>query len=254
MGLDLQRASISKRLAAFMVDFFIFILLFALIASLFSWIFQYSASIKNFSEFYKKYEEKYNIDTNISPEEYEKLPEETKQRYEAATKELEENMDEVIELYLEVATKTFLVIAVSMFFSFIITDLAVPLFLKNGQTVGKKLFAIGVMRVDNVRVSHFQMFVRAIVGKFLIESLIPVMLIILEFFGVLGGIGYIIVALYVAVQVIMFFVTKNKYALHDALAVTVAVDMQTQMIFNSAEELVAYKAKLHEEEAMRSSY
>ena len=39
MGLDLQKASISKRLAAFMIDFFIFILLFALIALLFSFIF-----------------------------------------------------------------------------------------------------------------------------------------------------------------------------------------------------------------------
>lgn len=254
MGLDLQKASVSKRLAAFTVDFFIFILLFALIASLFSWIFQYGPSIEAFGEHYKKYEEKYNIDTSISREEYEKLPDETKQRYEEATKELQENMDEITALYLEIATKTFLVIALSLFFSFIITELAVPLFFKNGQTVGKKLFSIGIMRVDNVKVSHFQMFVRAIVGKFIIETLVPVMLVTLEFFGLLGGIGYIIVALYIVTHLIMFIVTKNKYCLHDALAVTVAVDMQTQMIFESEEALVAYKAKLHEEEAMRSPY
>ena len=254
MGLDLQKASISKRLAAFMIDFFIFILLFALIASLFSTIFGYGESIKAFTKHYEKYEEKYDIDSNISREEYDKLPDDVKQRYEAATKELEEDIEEVTALYLEIATKTFLVIAVSLFFTFIITELAVPLFLKNGQTVGKKLFSIGLMRVDNIKVTHFQMFVRAIVGKFIIETLIPVMLIILEFFGVLGGIGYIVVALYIVVQLIMFFVTKNKYALHDALAVTVAVDMQTQMIFDSSEELAAYKAKLHEEEVQNSPY
>lgn len=254
MGLDLQKASISKRLAAFMIDFFIFILICSAIASLCSLILGYGSTIDEFNKHFAKYEEKYEIDTKISREEYDKLPIEVKQRYEAATKEFEENIEEITELYVNIATKTFLVISVSLLLTFLITEFAVPMFFKNGQTLGKKLFSIGIMRVDNIRITPFQLFVRTIVGKFIIETLTPVLFILLDFFGLLGGMGYIVVAVYVIAQAAMCIFTKNKYALHDALAVTVAVDMQTQMIFDSNEELVAYKAKLHEEETMNSPY
>lgn len=258
MGLDLQKASVSKRLAAFMIDFFIFILLFSLIASLCSFIFGFGSSVEAFFDIYDKYKEKYELDDLYTQnyDEYMKLPDDVKLRYEAATEEFEKSGDaaRVYELLIEIAIKAFFIISISILFSFVVTELAVPLFLKNGQTLGKKLFAIGIMRLDGVKITNFQLFVRAIVGKCIIETLIPVMFILLSFFGALGGLGYLVVALFVLVQAIMFIVTKNKYGLHDALAVTVAVDMQTQMIFNSHEELIAYKTKLHEEEVQNSPY
>lgn len=258
MGLDLQKASISKRLAAFMIDFFIFILLFALIALLFSFIFGYAKSIEEFGAFYNKFYDKFEIDPIYDTPEYEKLPDDVKLKYEAANKEFDkpENIEYAKSLYADIATKTFLVISVSMLFAFVITELTIPLIFKNGQTLGKKIFSIGLMRVDGIKITHFQLFVRTIVGKFIIETLIPIMFLMFSFFGALGGgsFGLLIVAAYILAQSIIFIVTKNKYAIHDALAVTVAVDMQTQMIFDSPEELAAYTARLHEEEARNSPY
>ena len=45
-------------------------------------------------------------------------------------------------------------------------------------------------------------------------------------------------------QIIVPIVTRNKTALHDLLACTVAVDMSSQMIFDSVEEMEAYEAEI----------
>lgn len=250
---DLQKASVSKRLAALMLDALIFILIATAIASVFSLIFNYGDTVKSFEGHYKKYEEKYNIDANMSAEEYEKLTPEQKAAYEQASRELAQD-DEIVELYTKLMNQTIFIVFVSMFLAFVISEMAVPFIFKNGQTLGKKLFAIGVMRTDCVRVTNFQIFVRSIFGKFMMETLIPVMVIMLEFFGVMSGMGIIVTALILIFQVVLLIVTKNNSAIHDTLAVTVVVDMQSQMIFDTPEDLMAYKNRLHEEKVNATPY
>ena len=250
---DLQRASVSKRLAALMLDAIIFVLIAAAIASLLSLVFNYGDTVKSFETHYQKYEEKYNIDANMSTEEYEALSPEQKEAYEQASKELAEDT-EIVGLYTSLMNKTIFIVFISLFLTFTIAEMAVPMFLRNGQTIGKKLFGIGVMRTDGVRISNFQIFVRSIFGKFMMETLIPVMVIMLEFFVVMSGMGIIVTALIFVFQVILIIATKTNSAIHDTLAVTVVVDLQSQMIFDTPEELMAYKNRLHEERVQNTPY
>lgn len=250
---DLQKASVSKRLSAFLLDIIIFILIAAAVAGLFSMIIGYGKTVKAFEMRYQKYEEKYNIDTNMTADQYAELTPEQKEKYEEASKELAKD-EEIVVLYTQLMNKTIIIVFVSLFFAFVIAEMALPMLLKNGQTLGKKIFSIGVMRTDGVRVTNFQIFVRSIFGKFLMETMIPVFVILLEIFGVMAGMGIIVTALIFIFQVVLLIATKNNSAIHDTLAVTVVVDMQSQMIFDSVEELVEYKKRLHEEEVQNSPY
>ena len=65
----------------------------------------------------------------------------------------------------------------------LILEFVVPLIIGNGQTLGKKIFSIGVMRYDGVRVSPLLMFVRTVLGKSTIETLIPLFLLFLLLVG-----------------------------------------------------------------------
>ena len=189
----------------------------------------------------------------MSADEYDKLTPEQKERYEEATKELAKDK-EIVKLYTTLMNKTILVVIISLFFAFVITELAIPLFFKNGQTLGKKMMSIGVMRVDSVRISSFQLFVRSVFGKFLMETMIPILVIMLEFFGVMAGMGVIITVLIFIIQVVLLIVTKTNSTIHDYLAVTVVVDMNDQTMFDSPEDLIEYKKKLHEEEVRNAPY
>lgn len=250
---DLQKAGVFKRLSAFLLDIIIFILVVAAVAALLSAIFGYGKTVEQFGSHYKKYEEKYEIDANMSADEYAALSDEQKQRYEAASKALAKD-DELLTVYTTLMNKTMIIVFVSLFLSFMILEVAVPLFLKNGQTLGKKAFSIAVMRTDGVKVSSFQIFVRSIFGKFLMETMLPVFIVLLEMFGVMSGMGIIVCALIMIFQVVLIIATKTNSAIHDTLAVTVVVDMQSQMIFDSVEDLVAYKKRLHEEEVQKAQY
>ena len=72
------------------------------------------------------------------------------------------------------------------------------------------------------------------------------MLFVLAMMGAGGLTTFLAVAL-ILVQPIIPLWTINKVGIHDLLACTVAVDMNTQMIFDSPEELAAYEAHFEEE-------
>ena len=52
----------------------------------------------------------------------------------------------------------------------------------------------------------------------------------------------------------MLVLTKDRSVLHDKLAQTVTVDMSSQMIFETTDDLVAYKNKLQAENAEKAAY
>lgn len=65
-----------------------------------------------------------------------------------------------------------------------------------------------------------------------------------------GGIlMLILIAALALLDIIIFFATKNKTPIHDILAATVAIDMKTQMIYASEDELIAKKTLQDREEA-----
>ena len=55
-------------------------------------------------------------------------------------------------------------------------------------------------------------------------------------------------------QVILMIATHTNSMIHDVLAKTIVVDMASQMIFDTEQDLVEYKKKVHEERVARQTY
>ena len=257
MVYDLQKASMWKRASAFLFDVIILGILVVGIAAMLSSVLGYDKHMGKVDEAYAKYEKKYVIDFDMSEADYNKLTKEEQDKwmesfnaaYDALIKD-EEAMyayNMVINLTMVIATSAFL-------FAFLILEFAIPMILKNGQTLGKKIFGIGVMRTDGVKVVGPLMFIRTVLGKFTIETMIPIFIVMMIFFGSVGLEGTIILGLILLVQVVLMIKTQTNSAIHDVLAKTVVIDVASQMIFESEEDLIAYKEKAHAEKVARQAY
>ena len=135
----------------------------------------------------------------------------------------------------------FMMISLGVLLSYLVLEFILPIIFKNGQTVGKKVFGICVVRQDCVKISVLSLFARTLLGKFAIETMFPILLIFLFLFGGLSWLAIVLFAALTILNVTLFFVTKNRTPIHDILAVTAVVDMKLQMIFESEEELIQKK-------------
>lgn len=140
-----------------------------------------------------------------------------------------------------VSNLLFIIISVGILLAYLILEFVVPLFFKNGQTVGKKVFGICLVRTDCVKITNLALFARTVIGKFAVETMFPILLVFLSFTGVLGMLGLILFAALFVLNAVLFFATKNKTPIHDIFAGTVAVDKSIQVIFQSEEELIEKK-------------
>ena len=131
----------------------------------------------------------------------------------------------------------------------------IPVFLKNGQTVGKKCFGICVMHQNSVKVRNVPLLIRALLGKFTIETMIPIYIGIMFIFGSISILQIFILLLLVIVQVVMLITNRYNALIHDAMSYTVVVDKETQMIFDSEEDLIKYKEqKAAEQEKQEKTF
>ena len=110
------------------------------------------------------------------------------------------------------------------------------------------------MRTDGIKVNNFQLFARAVLGKFAIETMIPVYIIEMIFWGTMGLVGPIILLVLLVAQCASLIVTQTNSALHDLIAATVVVDRNSQMIFNTPEDLIEYQKQVAAELAARATY
>ncbi len=250
---DLQKASVWKRIAAGIFDLIMLVTLCVGVAFLFSAAFDYDSHNQTFEDCYNKYEESYGVDFNISGEAYDALSDEEKLNYDEAYKAFV-NDETVLYEYEMVVNLSILITTLSILISYIALELLVPSLFGNGQTLGKKIFGIGVIRTDGVKLSAFQLFVRTILGKYTIETMIPVFIVMMLFWGMMDLAGAIVVIALLLTELIMITVTSNNSLLHDMLAVTVAVDIGSQMIFESAEAKLEYQKKLAAERAEKQPY
>jgi uncharacterized RDD family membrane protein YckC len=253
MVFGLQKASVSKRISAYMLDFIVFAIIAVGLALIISTVVGYDGYVNKFNDFSVQYEERYGITTNITQEDYDKLSESDKAKYDAAEDAFSKD-PEVVKVFSILMNLSMIIVSMSLLIAFVLTEIVVPILFKNGQTLGKKIFGIAVMRVDGVRITTFQLFARTILGKYTIETMIPVLLIIMMFFGVMSGIAPIVIGLLALLQIIIIIATKTNSAIHDLFACTVVVDMATQMIFDSEESMIKYKKQLAEKKANEQSY
>lgn len=144
--------------------------------------------------------------------------------------------------YRYVYSLLFMMTSLGILLAYLVLEFIIPIILKNGQTIGKKVFAIALVRNDCVKISILSLFARTLLGKFAIETMFPVLLVFLFLFGEMGILAIILFAALAILNITMFFATKNRTPIHDMLAMTVAVDLKLQMIFESEEELVQKKS------------
>ena len=253
MNYDLQKAGLWKRTAAWMFDAILVGMLAVALGFLLSALLGYDEQSEALDRAYEAYEAKYGIDFDITQEEYLALPEEQRQNYEAAYQALAKD-EEAMHAYDMVINLTLTMTTTGILLAYLIWELGIPLMLGNGQTVGKKIFGIGLMRTDGVQINTLQLFTRTVLGKFTIETMIPVYVVILIFFNTMGLNGTLLLAALLLIQGACVGFSHGNCAIHDLLAGTVCVDYQSQMIFESSEALLEYKKKLAAELAARAEY
>ena len=244
--LDLQRAGMWKRLSAALFDSIILFTVIVGMALLLSTALGYDAYVDRLGELEQQYGEEFGVDLDITLEELKALSEEERQVYEAADAAYSQDPD-VIYTYNMMLSMAMVIVTFAILLGYLLLEFLVPLLLKNGQTLGKKLFGIGVMRVDSVRLPSVLLFARTVLGKFTIGTMIPVYVVIMIIFGRLGMFGTVLIGALLLVQAILFFGTHAHTPIHDKLAGTVTVDLASQMIFDSPEALLEYKKRIHAE-------
>ena len=253
MKFDLQKGSLTKRMAAWLLDCMLLLTLVVGAAAALTMLLGYETHLTQLNDAYNKYQAEYGIEFQITQEEYNALPAEQRQLYDDAYQAL--NADEgAMYAYNMVINLSMIITSCSILIGIFIAEFVVPMILKNGQTVGKKAFGLGVIRPDGVRITGIQLFIRSILGKFAVETMIPVYVILMLFFQTGGIIGLVLITAVTLTQAGLLFFNRNKMLIHDQLASTVVVDLPSQMIFETTDDLIAYKNKLHAEEASRQEY
>ena len=124
----------------------------------------------------------------------------------------------------------------SIILSGIICYIIIPLFLKNGQTLAKKIFKLGLATYDGYKMSNYQLLLR-IVPFVLINAamIIPVWSSII-----------LVIMVYIVILLVSFalmMASPKKAALHDFAARTIVVDLNSSIIFLNELEEEAYIAK-----------
>ena len=84
--------------------------------------------------------------------------------------------------------------------------------------------------------------------------MVPIAILFAFIFAEPSIILLIVIFAIIVLQIVLFFATKTFSLIHDVLSSSVVVDMQSQMIFNSIEEMTAYKEELHRQEVEKAEY
>lgn len=250
---DLQKASMWKRVAAWMLDIILITILATGVGVLLSSVMKYDDYVEELNQTYARYEAEYGVKFNLSQEEYDAMTQEELAIYENAYEALTKD-EKMNATYNMVVHQTLLMVSLGILVSVLLLEFVVPLLLKNGQTIGKKAFGIGLMRTDYVKVNTMQLFVRAILGKYTIEIMFPVYLMLLSFLGALGLVGTLVVAGLLLTEIILLAATRNNSQIHDILAGTVVIDLTSQKIFESQEARTEYSKRIHADMVAKKEY
>ena len=250
---DVQRASMWKRLSALLFDVIMLSIIAVGVAFLLSVVLNYDDHTNERMQLRADYEARYGVSFDISQDEYNAMDEVARQNfdeaYNAFATDPAVNRKDILLVNLSL-----IIVAFGLLAAYLVMELLIPLKLGNGQTLGKKIFGIGVMRVDGVRISGLQLFVRSILGKYTVETMIPVLLILIFIFNIMPLVGLVGLALLAITQIVMLAVNRFRTPIHDMIAATVTVDIASQLIFDTPEELMEYKKKLHAEAAEKAEY
>jgi len=254
---DLQKASMWKRISAFLCDVILFAILAVGLALLLSTVLGVDAQQDKMISICAQYTDQYQLNNfmteseledalslTMTEERYDTLTEEQQTTFQEAVAALHSDKD-YLYAYGMVNQLILIVITFSILVAQLLLEFVVPLLFKNGQTLGKKIFGVAVMRMDGVKVSPLFLLVRTVLGKYTVETMIPVFVLLSLVLGTASIVTLVLLLLLIIAQVALLIFTQARTPLHDMLAGTVTVDFASQLIFDTPEELLEYKKKLH---------
>lgn len=253
MVYNVQKASMWKRISAFLFDFIILGILAVALAWLLSAALNFDSYNRTMEDGYEKYAAQYGISLEVTQEEYEAMDEAQKAQYDEAYEALSKD-ETVVYAYNMLVNLSLVMVTASLLIAFLALEFAVPLLIGNGQTMGKRIFGVALMRNDGVRINSVSLFVRTVLGKFTIETMIPVLILLMIFWGTIGVISVVILGALLLIQLGLLIGSKNNLMIHDFLANTIVVDYASQMIFPDEQALIEYKKKQAAEKSARQNY
>ena len=250
---DLQRASMLKRFSAWLLDIILLCILSTLMACVLSAVLNYDSYSEQLDARYAYYEAEYGVSRNLTQAEVDAMSPDELAVLEAASQAIAQD-EAALYAYNMMIQLIILMTSCGILLAYLVLEWIVPLVLGNGQTIGKKIFGIGVMRQEGVRVNGICMFIRTVLGKYAIETMIPVMMALMLYFSSVGMVGWLVTGVIAIAEILLLVTTRERSTIHDKLASTVTVDLASQMIFDTPEALVAYKEKLAAEKAANQVY
>jgi hypothetical protein len=140
------------------------------VALLLSTILGYDGYVGRLEAISDAYEAEYNVDFDISSADFQAMTEEERTHYQNAMDAFSTD-SEANFVYGTIVNFTFLIITFSILVAFLVLEFLIPLLLGNGQTVGKKIFGVAVMREDGVKLSPILLFARAVLGKYTVDEM-----------------------------------------------------------------------------------
>lgn len=245
---DLQRASMWKRISAFLFDLILLCILAVFFAALLSAALGYDGYQSTFNEAYDRYYAEYGLTEELLTADPATLSDGQIDQINAASAAIAGD-ETAVHAYNMVISLQLLIVTFGLLLAFLVLEYTVPLLLGNGQTLGKKIFGVGLMHLEGVRIGHVALFIRAILGKYAVGTMPFAMCAMYLVSGLGSPVFLLIGAVLLLAQLIVLIVSRENAMLHDKMAVTAAVDISSQRIFNTREELLEYKKKLHAEKA-----
>lgn len=244
MAVSLQKASFWKRISAYMFDFIVTIMLTIGFATAINAVCGYDNYAAKVNDYYNQYEETYDVDFNITQEDFDKLTEAEREVYNQANAALQKDAG-FQEAYQMIFRLTMLMYGGGALLAFVIWYFAIPLMFGYGRTMGKRIFGLAVIRSNCVKVSNPVLFIRTVIGMYAIETMMPLWLLIMILFNMMGIVGLITIGLLGILQVAMLIITPTRSSIHDLLADTVVVEFMSQQIFDTQEDLMHFVQEEH---------
>ncbi len=254
---DLQKASLLKRISAWLLDFILVVILSVGAAAALSALLGYDAQNAKWDNYRDYYEEKYELPSEMTQEKIDAMTEEEFEQYKASVEAANKALNgdkEAMRTYNMLLSMTMIILTFGILIAHLVLEFMVPMLLHNGQTLGKKVFGVAVMRTGGIKVNGVCMFIRSILGKYAVETMIPVYIITMLFFNITGSTGTMVIFCLIAIQLALIIATKTNSLIHDKLADTVTVDMASQMIFDTEDDLLEYKKRVAAEQAAKDPY
>ena len=147
MVYDLQKASMWKRISAFLFDGILLSVITVLIAWGLSALLGYDGYNQIVNDSYEKYSQEFQVDLRMTLTEYEALSPEETQRVDDAFAAL--NADaKALRAHQMMLQLSVLIVSLGFFFAYVVWEFFIPLKLGDGQTAGKKIFGLGLMKTD----------------------------------------------------------------------------------------------------------